>query len=231
MKPIILGLDQIESLQVTYWLGYDDANTPIWDFVCKLRPEAYYKPEGAWYDIKDFYWTAYQPQLDVVHLTGAYRDCNRIILPSRDGLELLALDGHKHVFLKIPAELMTLAKDRAVKAWRATSKKPGQQGTCDLRISDRHRRFFTPSVRVIFTEDAEVRYRKNIELAEKSIERLTQIARNSSRNQNDPVELHISADYVPESFYFVERKPRENRCLMNGGIIWHADEGEYGIHT
>jgi hypothetical protein len=61
------------------------------------------------------------------------------------------------------------------------------------------------------------------------LERVRQIANNSSGGFDDAIELYFMKDIAPRSLYWVIS--RDSKQLMNGGIIFHSENCSWGIHT
>ena len=62
------------------------------------------------------------------------------------------------------------------------------------------------------------------------VERVLLIANNASHGQDDPVEVTFYAEDA-RNLYWNIMKVKEQRRIMNGGIIYHEHSHEYGIHT
>lgn len=61
------------------------------------------------------------------------------------------------------------------------------------------------------------------------LDRVRQIAKNSSKGCDDPVELTFMHDRAPKDLYWVIS--RNNNRIMNGGIIYDNSRETWGIHT
>jgi len=62
------------------------------------------------------------------------------------------------------------------------------------------------------------------------MDRVRQIAKNSSGGFDDPVELGFYKDYGPKDLYWNITQSPGGR-IMNGGIIFNESSGTWGIHT
>ena len=60
------------------------------------------------------------------------------------------------------------------------------------------------------------------------LERVRNIARNSSRGQDDPIKVAFYKDSERSLYWNITR---EGNRVMNGGIIWHESSNSYSIHT
>jgi len=61
------------------------------------------------------------------------------------------------------------------------------------------------------------------------LERVRQIARNSSKGIDDPVKLGFFKDFESKSLYWAIS--RNNNLIMNGGVIYDKNRNDWGIHT
>jgi hypothetical protein len=61
------------------------------------------------------------------------------------------------------------------------------------------------------------------------LDRVRQIAKNSSGGYDDAIDLYFMKDIAPRSLYWVIS--RDGKQLMNGGIIWHSESCSWEIHT
>ena len=152
--------------------------------------------------------------------------------------------NYRRYKIEMPLDVFKTAINRLI------HKTPGNCGGAHImfRLDDRHRIFHKPNVTLEFTDDAANIYAENIDVPayssrdgrtlESLIQERVHSATGYSKNQNDPVTVHISKD-SDKSLYFYMSDKEGKRRGYNGGIIFHRDyigneqleTGHYSVHT